>query len=76
MAEAAKREPMVSMRLDMSPSSNAMLEELADEKYTTKADILRRALALYKVATDAARDNKGVGIFNEKREVVSDFINL
>jgi len=52
----------IRLSLDVSPELNAALESLADRLGITKADVLRRAIVLYDVATKAKAAGQRVGI--------------
>ena len=47
---------MPKLTIEFNDRVNGMLEELAEEAGTTKVDIIRRALALYKHVDDEVRE--------------------
>jgi hypothetical protein len=55
---------MPKLTVEFNDKMNDILEQLADEKGTTKVDVLRRAVALYKYLDGEQKDggNKKVSI--------------
>jgi predicted transcriptional regulator len=49
---------MPKLTVEFNDKMNDILEQLADEKGTTKVDVLRRAVALYKYLDGEKRDGK------------------
>ena len=66
----------IRLSLDLSPQANSMLETLADDLQTTKSGVLRKALALVKVAEEAKRKNRKIGIFDTEQNVFSEIVGL
>jgi len=52
------REYMPKLTVEFNDKMNDILEQLADEKGTTKVDVLRRAVALYKYLDGEKKDGK------------------
>jgi predicted transcriptional regulator len=48
---------MPKLTVEFNDRMNEMLEQLAQEEDTSKVDIIRRALALYKYVEDEVREN-------------------
>jgi predicted transcriptional regulator len=55
---------MAKLTVEFNDKMNETLEQLAEEKKTTKVDVLRRAVALYKYLDEEQNqgDNKRVSI--------------
>ena len=66
----------VRLSLDLSPQANTMLETLATDLQTTKSGVLRKALALVKVAEEAKRANRKIGVFDTEQNVFSEIVGL
>jgi predicted transcriptional regulator len=49
---------MPKLTVEFNDKMNDILEQLADEKGTTKVDVLRRAVALYKYLDGEKKDGK------------------
>jgi hypothetical protein len=58
------------LTVEFSDKMNEILEQLANEKETTKVDVLRRAVALYKYLDSEQKDeNKKVSITQDGKAV-------
>lgn len=66
----------VRLSLNVSPELNERLEVLASANHATKAEILRRAIALYDVAAEAKLDKKRLGILDQDRNVITEIVGL
>lgn len=66
---------MPKLTVEFSEGTNEIVQELAVRVGTTKAEIIRRALALYKVAQDELRkgDKRNLSI-TEEDKVLKDII--
>jgi hypothetical protein len=65
---------MTRLNLEVSPKMDELLTELAREKSTTKADVLRRAVALYNyVETQLAAGDRTLAIAQNDR-VIKDIV--
>lgn len=62
---------MPKLTVEFSDKMNEILEELANEKATTKVDVLRRAVALYKYLDSEQKkdENKRVSITQDGKAV-------
>ena len=61
---------MPKLTIEFSPKMNEILEQLANEKETTKVDVLRRAVALYKYLDSEQQDeSKRVSITQDGKAV-------
>ena len=66
----------VRISLDVSPDIKDLIEQLADEAHTTNSDVIRRGLALMKVAADAKRKNQQLAIASDGDEIVSTIVGV
>jgi predicted transcriptional regulator len=62
--------------LDVSAELNGLIAELATESNSTKSDVLRRAVTLLKVASDAKKQGKKVGIAERDQPLATEIIWL
>ena len=69
---------MPKLTVEFNNKVNQLLEELAERKGTTKAEIIRRALAMYKYLDDETLDNdKRVSITSAKEDkILKDIVRL
>ena len=67
---------MVRMSLHISPELNDELEHMSEEAHASKSDILRKAIALMKVALETKKSGKKLAVVNENKELVSEIIGL
>lgn len=73
--EQTKKET-VRLSLDVSIEFNALIGELATDSNSTKSDVLRRAVTLLKVACDAKKQGKKVGIAERDQPLATEIIWL
>ncbi len=66
----------VRLSLDVSEQLYKEIEHMAEVTGSTKADILRRALALAKVAVDEKQKGHKLGILDKDRKVLTEIIGL
>ena len=59
---------MSKFTVDFPSQVNKVLEDLADEKGTSKVEILRRAIATYKVLSDKVDQGGSVRIIADNKE--------
>jgi len=53
---------MPKLTVEFNDKMNDILQELADDKDTTKVDVLRRAVALYKYLESEQKEDKGARV--------------
>ena len=70
------RKPMVKMSLEMSPKLDIELERMSEEAHISKSALLRKALALLKVALDSKREGRKLAVVNDKKEFVGEIVGL
>ena len=62
--------------LGLTPEANQRIEELAQRTGDTKADLINKALGLYKAASDAHYNGLKVIILDEKQELETEFVGF
>lgn len=62
--------------LGLTKPMNDRLEELALRSRISKAEIINRAVGLYKAAADAIAEGKRVGIASEDQELDTEFVGF
>lgn len=66
----------VRLNLIVSPQLNELLESLAAAEHSTKSDILRKAIALFEMASKAKKEGNGIGLITKQREVLTEIVGL
>lgn len=66
----------VRLSLDVSPQLNKVLEDLAKRTGRSKSDVLRQAIALIQVASNAKREGKKIGIAEESDQLSTEIVGL
>lgn len=66
----------VRLSLVVSPELNERLEQLASQNHTTKSEILRKAVILFDVASEAKAQKKRLGILNENKQLETEIIGI
>jgi predicted DNA-binding protein len=59
----------IRLTLDLSQKLNAVVEKIAAEKGTTKADVLRAAIEYLDMADDASKEGMKVGAWKKEDNV-------
>ncbi|HEY6767946.1 MAG TPA: hypothetical protein VI386_24590 [Candidatus Sulfotelmatobacter sp.] len=65
---------MPKLTVEFSDKMNDILEELANEKETTKVDVLRRAVALYKYLDSEQKDETNKVSITRDGKAVKDIV--
>ncbi len=65
---------MARYTLDLGTKFDQMLTQLAEEKETTKSDVIRRAVASYSLLTKQVEEGKKISVINEKTREVTDVL--
>ena len=65
---------MPKLTIEFSDKMNEILEELANEKETTKVDVLRRAVALYKYLDSEQKDESNKVSITRDGKAVKDIV--
>jgi predicted DNA-binding protein len=64
------------MVLGVSGEMEERIEELAHRTGDTKAEVLNKAIGLYKLASDAARSGKRVVIVDDERDEENEIVGF
>ena len=72
----ATNKEVIRLSLALSPELNERLEELASVGCTTKTEILRKAIALYDVVSEAKTEKKRFGILDENKHLLTEIVGL
>jgi predicted transcriptional regulator len=74
----AKSQSKAEIRLSLvvSPELNDVLEDLADASHSTKSEVLRKAIALFDVASAAKQKNQKIGILDQDDKVVKEIVGI
>ena len=64
------------MNLQISSELNRQLEEIADSSGSTKKDVIRQALALMKVAHNAKKTSKHLGLVADAEKLDTEIVGL
>ena len=72
---SSENEP-IRLSLTISPELNARLDELAAASYSTKSEILRKAIALFDVVSEAKAEKKRFGILDQNKKLLTEIIGL
>jgi regulator of PEP synthase PpsR (kinase-PPPase family) len=75
-SENQKVNEKVRLNLQVSQELNQLLEEIADTSGTNRTDVIRQALALMKVAHNAKKDGRHVGIVSDANKLDTEIIGL
>jgi predicted transcriptional regulator len=66
----------VRMNLQVSNELNEMLEKIADDTGTNRTEVIRQALALMKVAHEAKRKGKHIGLVSDPQKLETEIVGL
>lgn len=66
----------VRMNFQVSSEMNELLEVIADDAGTNRSDVIRQALALMKVAHEAKRRGKHLGIVSDPDKLDTEIVGL
>jgi predicted transcriptional regulator len=66
----------VRLNLQVSSELNSALEEIADNSGSTKTDVIRQALALMKVAHNAKKNGKHLGLVTDVNKLDTEIVGL
>jgi predicted transcriptional regulator len=70
------RDPKVKLTLELSPEAAELLQGLADMMHTTKSEVLRKGLALMKVAADAKKDGRKLGVAAGDQPLATEIVGI
>lgn len=66
----------VRLNLQVSAELNQMLESIAEDTGTQRTDVIRQALALMKVAHEAKRKGKRIGLVSDPEKLETEIVGL
>lgn len=66
----------VQLTADISPELNETLEQLAKNANLTKSEILRRAIALMKVAAQAKEKGQKLALIDKNQQVLTEITGI
>lgn len=66
----------IRLSLDISPELNSLLEDLAEQTGGTKSDVLRKAIALMRVAVDAKRQGRKFGVAEQDQPLATEIVGI
>jgi len=72
LKKRSRREPRwlpVTLTLSISPELDDLLDNMADEMGVPKGEAILKAIGLLKIALDAKREGKGIGILDDELDV-------
>ena len=65
---------MARYTLDLGPKFDKMLSELAENKETTKSEVIRRAVASYALLNQQTEQGNRISVLDEKSNVVREVL--
>jgi hypothetical protein len=68
--------PRAKVEIELSPEAAEMLEHLMDQTGDTPSDLFRKAIALYKVASEAHREGLAVGAAKSADPLEAEFVGF
>jgi predicted transcriptional regulator len=66
----------VRLTVDVSPELNETLDQLADNAHLTKSEILRRAIALMKVAAQAHEKGQKLALIDKDQQALTEIVGI
>jgi predicted transcriptional regulator len=66
----------VRLNLQVSAELNDTLETIAEDTGASRSDVIRQALALMKVAHNAKRSGKHLGLANDPKNLDTEIVGL
>ena len=74
--ENDKESATVRLSLAVSPELNELLEQLSANAHTTKSETLRKAIALFAIATEAKMEKKHIAILDNNKHLLEEIIGF
>lgn len=66
----------VRLNLAVSQELNDRLEQMAAASHTSKSDILRKAIALFDVVSEAKSEKKRFGILDQDKRLLTEIVGI
>lgn len=72
----SKKKEKIRLSLDVSPEVNDLLDELAFSTGGTKSDVIRKAIALIKVAVDGKEKGLKLGLAGKDEILTTEIVGI
>ncbi len=72
----ATQKDSVRLSLVVSPELNERLDHLAAINHTSKSEVLRKAIALFDIASEAKAGKKRLGILDQDKRLETEIVGL
>ena len=66
----------VRLSFEITPELNEELQEMANEVGSTKTEVFKRAIALMRVAVDAKRQGKRIGVAERDQPLATEIVGI
>ena len=66
----------IRLTVDVSPELNQTLDQLAENAHLTKSEILRRAIALMKVAAQAHEKGQKLALIAQDQQAMTEIVGI
>ncbi len=73
---ATTQNPKIRLSLDITPEANELIEKMAEDLGTSKAEVMRKAIAVMKVAVDAKKDHKHLGVSTKRESLETEIVGI
>lgn len=70
------RNTKVKLTLELTPEAAALLDSLAEMLHGNKSEVLRKGLALMKVAADAKKDGRKMGVAAPDQQLATEIVGI
>ncbi|HUX91738.1 MAG TPA: ribbon-helix-helix protein, CopG family [Gallionellaceae bacterium] len=67
---------LVRLNLAISSELNKRLEELANAGHTDKSEVLRKAICLFDVVSEAKSEKKWFGILDQNKNLLTEIVGI
>lgn len=76
MSRNGRSKDTIRVTLDMSPDLNQLLDELARAQHTSKAEVLRRGIAMMKFAQQEREKGRRIGSADPDQELATEVVGF
>ncbi len=78
LAQTSEKSNRTKIRLtvDVSPELNQTLDQLAENAHLTKSEVLRRAIALMKVAAQAHEKGQKLALISQDQQATTEIVGI
>lgn len=70
------RKPMIKMSLDLSPHAYEMLEQICDDNYLSKTELMRKSLGLISLAYEYKKSGSKLVVIDKDNNQISEIIGI